>query len=250
MEKHGIFVGSSGWTYNDWTGVFYPKGVYGSARLSYYAERFDTVEINATYYRVPTQSMIQAWNKRLGPEFHLVVKGPRVVTHLKRLKDCEESLALYLELVLQLTRLKVVLWQLPPSLRKDIPRLEAFLSQLPTTVRHAVEFRHESWWDDETTALLSRYKAAFVTVSHPNLPDVIIPTTDFLYVRFHGVGEEKYRYYYSDEELTAWCTKIAPFLDTHNVYAFFNNDYDANAPANAVTLRDMLQRRRAAENTF
>ena len=242
MAKKRIYVGTSGWTYDDWTGPFYPGDVKGAQRLEFYAGRFDTVEVNATFYRLPTQNMIDAWNRRLGSRFHLVLKGSRLITHLKKLDDCREPLEALLGRVLQLRRLKVILWQLPPSLHKDCERLDRFLSELPGEVRHAVEFRHASWWDDEVTALLERHKTAFVAISHPKLPDPIYPTANLLYLRFHGVGGQLYRYDYSDEELRQWVTRLQPHLRSRTLYAFFNNDYDANAPRNAATFRELLGR--------
>lgn len=235
MSKKRIYIGTSGWTYDDWAGKFYPDGVKGVDRLAYYAGIFNTVEVNATFYRIPFQGMIDSWNKRLPRGFHLVVKGSRRVTHLKKLKDCDEPLEAFLSRVLQLKTLKVILWQLPPSLGKDIERLDNFLSRLPESVRHAVEFRHESWWDGDTVELLSAHKAAFVAVSHPKLPDVVEATTDFLYVRFHGLGGDLYRYDYSRKELSEWAARLKPLMRGRALYAFFNNDYNAYAPRNAET---------------
>jgi uncharacterized protein YecE (DUF72 family) len=236
-----IHVGTSGWTYDDWSGPFYPQGVKGVERATFYAQQFDTVEINATFYRTASQAMIAAWNRRFQKPFHLVVKGPRTVTHLKKLRDCGEPLKAFLERVLGLGSLRVILWQLPPSLHKDAGRLEEFLCGLPKSVRHAVEFRHLSWWDEEVAEVLSRHAAAFVAISHPQLPDALYQTTDFLYLRFHGVGKELYRYDYSREELATWAARLRPHLAAEDVYAFFNNDYDANAPRNAMTLRELLE---------
>ncbi len=233
-------VGTSGWTYGDWQGAFYPADVKGAERLGYYAERFDTVEVNSTFYRLPFRGMIVGWNRRLPPTFHLVLKGPRLVTHLKKLGDCEEPLARFLERVRALETLRVILWQLPPSLHRDLERLERFLEALPGWVRHAVEFRHASWWSDETARLLGRHRAAFVAVSHPRLPDDIVPTTDFLYVRFHGLGRELYRYDYRRGELAAWAERLGPHLRARPLYAFFNNDYDAHAPRNAAQFRRLI----------
>lgn len=240
MKGTRIFVGTSGWTYDDWSGRFYPKDIKGADRLSFYADQFNTVEVNATFYRLPTEPMLSSWNRKLREGFHLVVKGPRTVTHLKKLQDCHEPLQKFLERVLQLTRLKVILWQLPPSLHKDLDRLESFLSVLPKKVRHAVEFRHQSWWDDEVAKTLSDRRIAFVAVSHPKLPETIHPTTDFLYVRFHGQERDLYRYDYTDEELSRWVSILKPHLAGRTLYAFFNNDYNANAPRNALTLRELL----------
>jgi uncharacterized protein YecE (DUF72 family) len=239
MEKK-VFIGTSGWVYEDWWGRFYPEDISGADRLLFYAEKFNTVEVNASFYRLPTQTMIDAWNRKLGAYFHLVLKGSRLITHLKKIKNCREPLQRFFDRALKLKNLKVVLWQLPPSLHKDIGRLDRFLSQLPPKVRHAVEFRHESWWDDEVTTVLSHHNAAFVAVSHPTLPDTIIPTTDFLYIRFHGPGEQIYNYDYPDHELICWASRLRPHIEDKKIYAFFNNDFNANAPKNAVTLGGML----------
>jgi len=239
-QRYRIFVGTSGWTYDDWSGRFYPGDVKGADRLSFYADQFNTVEVNATFYRLPTEPMIKAWNTRLGQDFHLVVKASRVITHLKKLQDCKEPLERFFEQVLKLNRLKVILWQLPPSLHKDVDRLATFLSELPKQVRHAVEFRHKSWWDDEIVKALSDHNAAFVAVIHANLPETIHPTTDFLYVRFHGQERDLYRYDYTDQELSHWVSILKPHIKGRILYAFFNNDYNANAPRNALTLRNLL----------
>jgi len=238
-----LHVGTSGWTYDDWAGPFYPEEVKGAERLAFYAERFDTVEVNATFYRLPFRGMIAGWNRRLPPSFHLAVKGPRMVTHYRKLQDFREPLQAFLDRVQELRTLRVILWQLPPSLRKDLALLEAFLAALPRQVRHAVEFRHESWWDEGTSALLSRHSAAFVAVSHPGLPGDLVPTADFLYVRFHGLGERLYDYDYSREELGEWVDKVRPHLRDRDLYAYFNNDWKARAPRNAAAFRRMLEER-------
>ena len=240
MLQQSIYVGTSGWVYDDWQGRFYPEDVKGSDRLSYYAQHFDTVEVNATFYRLPTSNMLDAWNRRLPADFHLVLKGSRLITHLKRLRDCREPLRTFLDRALELRTLKVILWQLPPSLHQDLPLLEDFLALLPSEVRHAVEFRHGSWWDDQVTETLARYRAAFVAVSMGGLPDTIIPTTDFLYLRFHGPADLVYQYDYPNEELAAWVERVRPHLADRTLYAFFNNDYHAHAPRNAAGFRELL----------
>ncbi len=242
-----IFVGTSGWTYDDWSGVFYPQEVKGADRLAYYVRKFRSVEVNATFYRTPTQNMIDAWNRKLPAAFHLVVKGPRLITHRKKLVDCDEPLQVFLDRVAKLKRLRVILWQLPPSLHVDLDRLDRFLGSLPRLrparayVRHAVEFRHASWWGEATSDLLRRHGAAFVAVSHPRLPDAIVPTGDLLYVRFHGLGRDLYRYDYSRAELAQWAARLRPLLRTRRLYAFFNNDYEAHAPRNAALFAKRLE---------
>jgi uncharacterized protein YecE (DUF72 family) len=243
MKQPEIHVGTSGWTYDDWSGPFYPKDVRVAARLAYYARQFDTVEVNATFYRLPTQAMIDAWNRTLPEQYRLVLKGSRYVTHLRKLVDCEEALAAFWERARQLRAIKVILWQLPPSLGKDVDRLARFLGGLPEEVRHAIEFRHASWWErpEDVEAVLARHRAAWVGVSYSGLPDSILPTTDFLYVRFHGLGKERYRYDYSRSELQDWAVRLVPHLAGRALYAFFNNDYEANAPRNAMVFRELLQ---------
>lgn len=240
MAGPKIHVGTSGWTYDDWSGPFYPDQVKGADRLPFYAGQFDTVEVNATFYRLPFQNMIDAWNRRLPESFHLVVKGSQLVTHRKKLNDCAEPVTRFLDRVRQLRTLRVVLWQLPPSLHKDLERLKRFLATLPGDFRHAVEFRHASWLDDDVASTLEQHQAAMVAISHPRLPDFLRPTTDFLYARFHGMGKDLYRYDYSRHELNGWVEKLRPHLAGRTLYAFFNNDYNANAPRNAKTFRELL----------
>jgi uncharacterized protein YecE (DUF72 family) len=242
VQKGRVHVGTSGWTYDEWTGPFYPPDVKGADRLTYYAHRFDTVEVNATFYRLPFRNMIRGWNDRLPTDFHTVLKGPRTVTHMKKLADCGDQVARFFDRVGELRTLRAILWQLPPSLHKDLDRLAAFLDELPEDVRHAVEFRHPSWWDDDAAALLTAYGAAFVAVSHPRLPEDVIVTSDFLYLRFHGKGKRLYDYHYSAQELAGWVGRVARLLGECDTYAFFNNDIACRAPGDARRFREMLER--------
>lgn len=242
MAQAEVHIGTSGWIYDDWAERFYPKGVKETDQLHYYAQQFDTVEVNFTFYRTPSEKVIKSWNERLSPDYHLVVKGSRMVTHFRKLKNCEKSLKMFLDRVLKLHSLRVILWQLPPNFHKDVGVLDHFLKGLPKSVRHAVEFRNSSWWDKEVEEVLSRHCAAFVAVSHEELPDVICPTTDFLYLRFHGQGSQIYTYNYSRKELTAWAVRVKPYLRGRILYAFFNNDYHAHAPRNAALFRELLMK--------
>ncbi len=242
-----LWVGTSGWTYDDWSGVFYPPEVKGSARLDYYVQQFNAVELNATFYRYPPANVIASWNRRMPETFHLAVKASRRITHLKRLRDCEAELTEFAARISQLRSLRVILWQLPPSLRPDLTLLSTFLDRLSGSIlsglHHAVEFRHKDWWNDEVRDLLHNYRVAFVAVSHPTLPPEILPTTDFLYVRFHGLGRQLYRYDYSEAELQDWVKRIAEVCrrgEVANVYTFFNNDFHAYAVKNARAFRGLL----------
>lgn len=246
-----VRVGTSGWTYDDWVGKFYPEGLKGPARLEFYVTQFNAVEINATFYRLPTATMVEAWNKRMPTDFHVAVKGSRRITHLRRLQDCRAELQEFLRRVSPLKQMRVILWQLPPSFRPDLASLEAFLALLAEEaaavphVRHALEFRHTTWWEAGAEDLLRQYRVGFVAVSHPRLPGRIVNTADFLYLRFHGLGRQLYRYHYSPEELEPWVQGVAEAVRNGAVaavYAFFNNDYDAHAVENARAFREMLQR--------
>jgi uncharacterized protein YecE (DUF72 family) len=241
-RKVRTHVGTSGWIYSSWTGPFYPPSVKGAAKLDFYAQRFHAVEVNATFYRLPSKAMAASWDRRLPEGFHLVLKGSRVVTHLKKLKDPGRALEVFLENALPLRHLRVLLWQLPPQMRlsaERLARVETFLAGLPRSVRHAVEFREESWWHPEVADVLRRHGAAFCAVSHPTLPETIWPTGDLLYLRFHGKGPRLYDYAYSREELESWAAR-ARASEAQEIYAFFNNDIGANAPRDAAALQQMM----------
>ena len=138
--------------------------------------------------------MLDAWNRRLPDDYPLIVKGPRSITHVAKLQDCQALVEDFWGRVSQLRTLRVVLWQLPPLLTGDAALLDRFLGDLSPQVRHAFEFRHVSWWTPEVCEVLARHRAAMVAASHPNLPVALLPTTDFLYLRFHGLGKELYHY--------------------------------------------------------
>lgn len=241
-RKTRAHVGTSGWIYSSWTGPFYPPSVKGTAKLDFYARRFDTVEVNATFYRLPSKAMAASWNARLPEGFQLVLKGSRVVTHMKKLKEPGRALEVFLENALAMTHLRVLLWQLPPRMRLDaerLARLDTFLESLPRTVRHAVEFREESWWHADVADVLRRHGAAFCALSHPTLPETIWPTGDLLYLRFHGKGERLYDYAYSRNELSDWAARVRE-VAAAEVYAFFNNDIGAHAPRDAAVMQELM----------
>ncbi|UCF67428.1 MAG: DUF72 domain-containing protein [Acidobacteriota bacterium] len=192
-----------------------------------------------------------AWNERLESSFHLVVKAHRRITHRSRLAGIAGPLVAFLRSIEPLRALRVVLWQLPPSLQKNLDRLGEFLDELDATerevlgarrprLRHAVEFRHESWWYDDVAALLAKHRASFVAVSHPKLPETVLSTADLLYLRFHGKGRRLYDY--SRRELKQWVESPRPHLERRRLYAFFNNDRHTNAPKNALAFRELLAR--------
>ena len=237
-------IGTSGWTYASWRGPVYPPDVPDRRRLEYYAEHlFDTVELNASYYRWPPPTSWASWARRLPAGFALAVKAPRFLTHAKRLRDPEEWLRRIAGDVGVLgDRLGPFLVQLPPTMERDDARLEHFLTQCPPPLRVAVEFRHDSWVCEEVFALLERHHAAYVVMSGAKLPCVLRATAPMVYVRFHGPSTEHlYGGSYPDADLRWWAERIGEWRGQgREVWAYFNNDMDGYAVANAATLAGFL----------
>jgi uncharacterized protein YecE (DUF72 family) len=240
-----LFVGTSGWSYDHWHGVLYPHGASAAARLSYYVQSFDTVELNASYYRWPAERTFASWKRRLPEGFCLSVKAPRGLTHYKRLYEPEA----WLERVrggLQAPGAKrgVLLVQLPPGMAYDQARLAYFLAQLPPGQRTAVEFRHESWHRDEVFDLLAQHGVAYCVMSGANLPCILRATAPFVYVRLHGPDRHHlYGGSYSDDDLRWWADRIREWAGQgRDVFAYFNNDGGGNAVRNALALRQFLGR--------
>ncbi|MDX1621905.1 MAG: DUF72 domain-containing protein [Nitriliruptorales bacterium] len=241
-----IRVGTSGWQYDDWDGTFYPDEVAKKRWYEHYATVFPTVEINYSFYRLPRGSTVEGWNRKAPDRFRYAIKGSRYITHnLKLGEGTDEAIG---NVVGRLEPLKsflgVWLWQLPPNLHRDVERLDRFLGLLPGRHRHAVEFRHGSWFEDDVFEVLSRHGAACVWISDRQMPDAYPVTADFVYVRFHGLSEqegERYRYDYSDEELRPWADRLLEQQAAgRDGWVYFNNDYQARAPQNALTLIEML----------
>ena len=235
-----IRIGTSGFSYRHWTGVFYPEDLPQKRWLEFYAELFDTVELNVTFYRLPTEAAFRAWAERVPAGFLYAVKLSRYITHLKRLHDARESLDLFLSRTRLLgEHLGVILVQLPPGLHRNVPLLDQFLDACDPTVRWAVEFRHASWLHDETYDALSRHRAALCI--HDLLPDhPRIVTADFTYARFHGV-DQRYGGSYSEEGLRGWAKQMRAWRENGlDVFAYFNNDVQGYAVQNARTMREML----------
>lgn len=236
-----LLVGTSGWSYDHWSGCFYPEHLPAADRLTFYAERFSTVEINATFYRLPSESTVSHWRDGVPTDFRFAVKGSRYITHIRRLADTDDAVARFLDRVGGLRdRLAVVLWQLPPTLQRDDDRLDAFLAPLAATpVRHAVEFRHESWFAEEVYALLRSHNAALVSASGDDLAPAFVPTADFVYARFHGTAT--YHGAYARPALEPWAAFLADQLaEGRDCYAYFNNDAEGHAPVDAQRLLGMV----------
>jgi uncharacterized protein YecE (DUF72 family) len=229
-------IGCSGWVYKDWKGPFYPAGTKDRERLEYYASRFDTAEINASFYRLPSETMVEGWAKRAPPGFTYAWKVSRFITHNKKLKDCRDSVALVFGRMAPLgDKEGPRLIQLPPQLRRNDERLKDFLGLLPPG-RQAVEFRHDSWYDPTVFQILADHDAALVISDHHSAPAPWVRTASWVYVRGHGPGG-RYRGRYPEAELRRWTSHIAQWrAQGLDVFAYFDNDVKSAAPFDAETL--------------
>jgi uncharacterized protein YecE (DUF72 family) len=238
-----IRVGCSGWNYQHWrNGVFYPPRFAPRRWLGFYAEHFDTVEINMTFYRLPREAAVAKWVEETPPDFLFAVKMSRYVTHIKRLRDLPPSLELFYSRIRPLVdtpKLGPVLWQLPGTFRRDDERLAHALAQLPPG-RHCFEFRHESWFVPEVYELLRRHGVALVIGDTPKRPfQAHELTADWTFVRFHEGTRGRYSNY-SKTELEEWAQRIEEWAALGDVYAYFNNDWNGYAVRNGIWLKRRL----------
>jgi uncharacterized protein YecE (DUF72 family) len=239
-----ITVGTSGWSYDHWDGVLYPRGLPAARRLETYTAEFATAELNASFYRWPPPARFARWRDRLPPGFLLSVKAPRALTHARRLygpEDWTQRIAAgWRELG---EHRAVLLVQLAPTQARDDERLDYFLRQMPPWVRVSVELRHPSWHVEEVFALLERHGAAYCVMSGAGLPCVLRATAPVVYVRLHGPDHDHlYGGSYSDADLGWWADRLREWdAGGHDVLAYFNNDGGGNAVRNARTLRRHLE---------
>jgi uncharacterized protein YecE (DUF72 family) len=236
-------VGCSGWSYKDWRGLVYPADAPARTWFSLYAEQFDTVEINNTFYRLPPPTTVEAWAAQAPPGFCYALKVGQFGSHRMKLRDSATWLANHLDRVDRLgAHLGPNLLQLPPRWKRNLERLDEFLTAAPPRIRWAVELREPSWVHDDTFALLERHHAALCL--HDLLPDhPWVRTADWTYVRFHGPRalEEAYHGRYGPRRLAPVARRLQGWLDEDvDVYAYFNNDYEGNAVVDATWLRDQL----------
>lgn len=235
-------IGCSGWNYRDWRGTFYPQREPQRRWLELYAQTFATVEINNTFYRLPRRDAVAAWVSQTPPDFVFTVKASRYLTHIRRLTELGDGIARFyepLEPMIEAGKLGPVLWQLPANFRRDDERLHHWLAALPDG-RHTIEFRHDSWFTPPVMDALRDRGVALTIGDHPERPfQSHEATADWRFVRFHygargGDGN------YSHEEIATWARRIAQWRRRHEVYAYFNNDWQAFAPANARLLAERL----------
>src|SRR3712207_1916761 len=235
-----IRIGTSGWIYNHWRGLFYPQTLGQSEWFSYYAREFDTVEINNSFYRLPSGETFAAWRDQAPQGFLYAVKASRFLTHLKKLKDPEEPLQRFFEGARHLEgTLGPVLYQLPPRWRVDLPRFEHFLAALPRGYSHVVEFRDPSWLVEDVFRLMEQYGVAHCIHDMRPLQIPLRVTAAPIYLRFHGTS--KYSGDYQQATLETWAQRIDDWRSQHlDVFVYFNNDIGGYALANAKTLRELL----------
>jgi uncharacterized protein YecE (DUF72 family) len=230
-----VRIGTSGYSFPEWKGFFYPEKIAAKDMLRYYAERLPTVEVNNTFYRLPKESVLTDWAGEVPADFQFVIKASQRITHFQRLKECDDLLAYLYRVTTALgSKLGPLLFQLPPNFKKDLPRLQAFFATLPDRRRIAVEFRHETWFDDETFAALHEQGAALCvsdTGEEPVVP--LVATTDWGYLRLR-------REEFGDAELQDWAKKIReqPWKDT---YVFMKHEEEGRGPKLAARLAEIMK---------
>jgi uncharacterized protein YecE (DUF72 family) len=232
-----ILVGTSGFAYKEWKGSFYPAGFKDAGMLAYYAERFETVEINNTFYRMPKPELMEKWASETPEHFAFVLKAPQRITHIKKLEDCASDVEYFLKSAESLGGKRgPLLFQLPPWMRKDLGKLERFLALLPEGARAAFEFRHVSWFDEETYALLKQGRATLAASETDEktgeLGPPVLATTDWGYFRLRRTD-------YKDADLKAWIGRIReqPWSEA---WIFFKHEDQGNAAVLAASLRALL----------
>ena len=237
-----IRVGCSGWNYRHWRGDFYPEGLPVKRWFANYAERFDTVEINNSFYRLPKRETFEAWRTQAPPGFRYAVKANRFLTQAKKLKDCAEPVARMFAAIAGLgAATGPILYQLPPRFRINLDRLAEFLGLLPRDYVHVFEFRDASWYEDATYELLEARGASLCAHDLPGLASPRITVGPIAYARFHG-GQGKYWGRYSEPALAEWSEWLAEQArGGRDIWAYFNNDIGGAAIPDALTLRGMLR---------
>lgn len=233
------FLGCSGFYYNHWKKLFYPEKLPKAKWLEYYAKYFNTLEVNNTFYRFPNESMLRGWYQKTPSNFRFTLKANRVITHTYKLHNTEDYTARFYKLarVLQ-EKLLSILFQLPPFVHKNMEMLEKIAKQMDSSVVNVLEFRHESWWDQEVYGFMEKKGLVFCTVSVSGLPETLVKTGADVYLRFHG-KDSRYLHNYQESELKEWAEKIKK-QNAKLVFCYFNNDHNANAVKNCLSLKKLL----------
>jgi len=230
-----IWVGTSGYNYPEWKGSFYPEALPAAKMLPYYAERFPTVEINYTFYRMPTEKIVDGWNRATPERYALTLKAPRRITHDARLKNCADRVAQFLDAAATLgPKLGALLFQLPPNLKKDLALFDAFLATLPPRVPAAFEFRNVSWLDDEIVERLRARNLALCVADSEKLSTPVKVTADYAYFRLRDEG-------YTPPDIERWGDVIARETERcRDVFVYFKHEDEGKGPEFARLLVDRL----------
>ncbi|NPA52132.1 MAG: DUF72 domain-containing protein [Aquificae bacterium] len=234
------YIGTCGYFYWDWKGKFYPNELKPHQWFSFYAKHFDTLEINSTFYKFPTPSSLTAWYKKAPKDFIFSLKVNKTITHIKRFKDTKEELNRFYMLSAKYLKEKlgIFLFQLPPSFRYSPQNLELIVNQIDPTFKNCIEFRHESWFREETFSMLKTKNIIFCCISTPKFGDICKNTANMVYVRLHG-KTQWYKYRYTTDELVQWADKIKSINPTE-AFIYFNNTYNAYAVENALLMKKII----------
>jgi len=236
-----IRIGTSGWHYDHWVGRFYPEKLRKDRWLEHYAQHFDTVEINSTFYHLPREQTMVNWHDRVPAGFRFAVKASRYITHVEKLRDASDEVGRFLDLACRLGEcLGPILYQLPPSLHKDLSRLDEFIASVPAPDRSVFEFRHASWYEQDVFDLLNAHGAALCIHDMGEKAPPRLATGGMVYIRLHGTSG-RYAGHYPDSVLHDWAGWMVSQISTARaIYVYFNNDVDGHAISNARTLRRIM----------
>lgn len=237
-----IHIGTSGWSYDHWQGPFFPDDLPQEKWLEYYSQKLGTVEINNSFYQLPETDTLEDWSDVVPDSFHFCVKANRYITHMKKLKEPEESLEKMLDTFNALGgKLSCILFQLPPNWNFDEERLRNFIALLPGDPGFVFEFRDKSWINDTVIQILQENSIAFCIYDIAGYQSPVRVTSELVYVRLHGPSEEKYKGCYGEEDLSDWAEKAVGWAeDGHKIFIYFDNDEQGFAPKNAVRLKEMI----------
>lgn len=239
MDLH---IGCSGWSYRHWQGFFYPETLSHQQWFKYYTTHFNTVELNYSFYRFPTPATAKRWYEQAPEGFRYSLKVNRIITHLKQMQGTKRLVDDFYALGEILgEKMGCFLFQFPPTFHYTPEHLQQLLAQLDPQFRNVVEFRHNSWWQEEVYRELKKNKISFCSISYPELPETLIDTSDYVYLRFHG-RNPKYSENYEEIELVQWINRFSQ-IKPQSTWIYFNNDYQGLAPNNALLMHRLLEKR-------
>ena len=241
MKKPAIHIGTSGWHYKHWKGPFYPADIAEADQFNYYSRYFSTVEINNSFYMLPSTETFSGWRKAAPSHFLFAVKASRFITHMKKLNLDAQGVKKFFSHADKLNeKLGPILFQLPPKWNVNTERLENFLAVLPRGHQYAFEFRNQTWYNDDVYAILEKHNAAFCIYELEHQLSPLQVTADFVYVRLHGPGK-KYQGTYTNAVLNTWASRCTKWRDEKKqVFVYFDNDQEGYAVRNALTLYQLV----------